>query len=47
VLWLPRAELWRVRRIEIHESNGDSSKIDFSGFVKNKKIAAKIMRPPQ
>lgn len=39
-------KLWQVRRIEIHEKNGDQSLIDFRAFVKNEPVEPRMMKPP-
>lgn len=41
------ADLWSVKRIEIHEKNGDTSIIDFGKFVRDKTISAEHMKPPK
>ena len=40
-------ELWIVKRIEIHEKNGDRSIIDFGKVVRDKPIPAAAMKPPK
>ena len=40
-------KLWTVKRIEIHEKNGDRSIIEFGKFKRNKPIPAAFMVPPK
>ncbi|HZO15560.1 MAG TPA: outer membrane lipoprotein carrier protein LolA [Polyangiaceae bacterium] len=40
-------ELWIVKRVEIHEKNGDKSIIDFGKFVRDKTIPPEYMKPPK
>jgi outer membrane lipoprotein-sorting protein len=40
-------ELWQVRRIEIHEKNGDQSIIDFGAFLRDKAVDPAVMKPPK
>ncbi len=39
-------KLWTVKRIDIHESNGDSSEIRFGSFTRDKPIKPRFMKPP-
>jgi outer membrane lipoprotein-sorting protein len=40
-------KLWIVKRIEIHEKNGDQSIIEFGKFTRDKAIPTKFMTPPK
>jgi outer membrane lipoprotein-sorting protein len=41
------SELWIVKRVEIHEKNGDKSIIDFGKFARDKTIPPEYMKPPK
>ena len=41
------SSLWAVKRIEIHEANGDQSIIKFGKFKRDKAIPPKYMKPPK
>ncbi|MBI4950767.1 MAG: outer membrane lipoprotein carrier protein LolA [Myxococcales bacterium] len=39
-------ELWRLRRLEIHEKSGDASLIDFQSFERDVEVEPELMKPP-